>query len=322
MTDISVFIPFTPRRPEQALQWAGLVHWTDAARLWQGQTLLTETHQTTAALSGAGFRVPSGTGVSLMPLRHPYLAAVEARSAAIVTGHPFVAGFGPGSKALQRAVMGRPYRSALTASREYLTIVRGLLDGGTVDMHGEYFSCNVSLGPYPAPRIDVGLGVLRPGMARLAGEVADVAITWLTPANYVRDEIVPAVLAGAEAASRPRPRIVAVVPVAVDRDGRDPVEAAKAGSGAHLQGPHYLDMLRRSGAAVTGTDLDADARALVSSNAFLSGDVTKLRSLLDEYTAAGVDEVVLNTTGVVNTAGPTAALEDVTEILAETAHRA
>ncbi|WNO71813.1 LLM class flavin-dependent oxidoreductase [Streptomyces sp. AM8-1-1] len=73
----------------------------------------------------------------------------------------------------------------VTAAREYLGIVRGLLDGETVQAEGEYFSCHGGLSPSPAPPVELGLGVLRPGMARVAGAVAGCAITWLTPASYL-----------------------------------------------------------------------------------------------------------------------------------------
>ncbi|MET9340893.1 LLM class flavin-dependent oxidoreductase [Nonomuraea sp. NPDC003804] len=55
---------------------------------------------------------------------------------------------------------------------------------------------------------------LGPAMARVAGEPADVAITWLVPAAHLRDLIVPALREGAEAAGRPIPRLVSLVPVA------------------------------------------------------------------------------------------------------------
>jgi len=57
MTDYSVLLPCVPRRLEQALPFAGLVRWTGASRLWQGQAMVMEPHQTFTGLAGAGFRV-------------------------------------------------------------------------------------------------------------------------------------------------------------------------------------------------------------------------------------------------------------------------
>jgi alkanesulfonate monooxygenase SsuD/methylene tetrahydromethanopterin reductase-like flavin-dependent oxidoreductase (luciferase family) len=275
-----------------------------------------EPHQGFVAAAGAGFRVPTGLGVTLMPLRHPYEAALQARSLAMATGQPVTAGFGPGGRPLQRSLLGEPYRSPLTAAREYLSIVRGLLAGDAVDVRGEYFSCRAEMPRYPAPRVEIGLGVLRPGMARLAGEVADVAVTWLTPAHYLRDTVLPAMREGAGDKGRGTPRLTAIVPLALARPDREPAELALASNAAHLQGAHYIDMLRRSGTDVAGDDPAANAKALVDGGAFLSGDPDELVAKLGAFRDAGVDEVVLNLTGVCNLYGPQAALDETKRILA------
>ncbi|MFD9042834.1 LLM class flavin-dependent oxidoreductase [Streptomyces bottropensis] len=323
MTSYSVLLPFLPRRPEQILPYAGLVHWSNASRLWQGQSVMIEPHQGFVAAAGAGFRVPTGLGVTLMPLRHPYEAALQARSLAMATGQPVIAGFGPGGRPLQRSLLGEAYRSPLTAAREYLSIVRGLLAGESVDIRGEYFSCRAEMPRYPVPGVEIGLGVLRPGMARLAGEVADVAVTWLTPAHYLRDTVLPAMREGAAnapdgkgGAGRTPPRLTAIVPLALARPDREPAELALASNAAHLQGAHYIDMLRRSGTDVAGDDPAANAKALVDGGAFLSGDPDELVAKLRAFGAAGVDEVVLNLTGVCNLYGPQAALDETKRILA------
>lgn len=312
---ISVMLPFVPRRPEQALAFAGLVNWSSAERLWQGQGLLTEGHHIYSYLAGAGFRVPVGFGVSLMPFRHPYDAALQARSLALTTGQSVVAGFGPGAVMLQEACMGKPYSSQLGACREYVTIVRRLLDGEMVDFTGDHFELHGQLQLSPSPRVEVGLGVLRKGAAGVAGEVADVAITWLTPAAYVDEVLVPALTEGARRAGREeRPRLVAIVPVALAKEGRDPVEVALASNKAHLSLPHYQDMLRSSGMDIVG-DAAADARQLVDGHGFLHGDPDELAEQLAAYRKAGADEVVLNVTGVAAVNGPEVAVREVAAIL-------
>ncbi|MBU6532321.1 LLM class flavin-dependent oxidoreductase [Streptomyces mayonensis] len=316
MTAYSVLMPFLPRRPEQLLPYAALVEWTGAHRLWQGQAMLVEPFQGFAAAAGAGFRVPTGTGVTLMPLRHPYEAAHQVRSLAMTTGEPVVAGFGPGSREFQRSLLGTPYARPLTAAREYLTIVRGLLSGGTVDVDGEYFSCHATMVPAVAPRIDLGLGVLRPGMAELAGEVADAAVTWLTPPAYLRDTVRPAMEKGAGKAGRPTPRLTAIVPVALERPDRDPAELVLASNATHIQAPHYVDMLKKAGIDISGEELPAAAKRVLEGDAFVHGDIGTIVEKLAAYREAGVDEIVLNVTGVFNVHGPKAAMEDLKKILA------
>lgn len=317
MTRFSVFLPFMPNRPEQVLPYAAFVKHQNVSRLWQGQALVIEPHQLFTYLAGAGFRVPVGTGVTLTPLRHPMEAALHARSLAAITGLSVVAGFGPGATSLQEVLLGSPYGRPIQAAREYLTIVRGLLAGEAVAYQGDYFTHQGMLLPgLPAADVELALGVLRPQMARLAGEVADVAVTWLTPPHYLAEHIVPALQRGAEKAQRATPRLATVVPVALREPSRNPVELALASFRGHLQMPHYLDALQRAGVQVDPSDVEKSAQALVESGTFVFEDVAGLAESLDAYRAAGVDEVIVNVTGVSIRYGTKAALAELTKIFA------
>lgn len=310
MTKHSVLLPFTPSRPEHSLPFAAFVQHRDPHRLWQGQSFSIEPHQTFAYIAAAGFRIPVGTGVALMPLQNPLQAALQARSLAAVTGQPVTAGFGPSGTVTQAAVLGRPYEHPLTAAREYLTIVRGLLAAEHVDLDGSYFTMHASLPPVPGLSVELGLGVLRPRMAELAGELADVAVTWLTPPHYLAEQILPALRLGADAAGRTPPRVVAIVPVALGGADRDPVELFLGSAGAHVQAPHYRDMLRRAGILVDPSDPHQSAHALMEGSAYSYGDPPELLKLLDAYRAVGVDEIVVNMTGTCQRYGARAVLDD------------
>ncbi|GAA5154597.1 MULTISPECIES: LLM class flavin-dependent oxidoreductase [Amycolatopsis] len=298
MPQFSVHVPYLPARVEQIAPVAELVRRSSGARLWLGQSLTLEPHQLLAYCAGLGIRVPVGTSVTLMPLRHPYEAALQARSLALLTGHPLVAGYGPGPAAFQQALLGSRYRSPLTAVREYLMAVRGLLAGELVVLDGEYVTLGNSLPPMPHPPVSLGVGVLRPAMARLAGQLADVAITWLCPPGYLKDVLVPEIRRAAEEAGRPAPHVVSVAHLAERKPRRDPVALALSVCGAHLVSPHYVDMLNRAGVPVSADDPAAGARALVDGGVFLSGSVPELVEGLDAYRTAGVDEVVLNLSAV------------------------
>lgn len=308
----SVLLPFGPLRPEQVTPFAALAAWGGAARFWQGQGMGLDSHHLATWLAGAGVRVPCGFGVTLMPFRSPYGAALEARSVAMSTGQPVVACYGPGAVSLQEGLLGAPYRSQVGAAREYLTVVRALLDGEYVEHAGEHFRVDGALVPGRAPRIHLGLGVLRPRMAGTAGEVADVAVTWLTPAAYLRDTLVPA--AAAATRHRPEPlRWTVIVPFALDRAGRDVAPLVAAACGSHVQQPHYRDTLARAGVDVTADDA---LTRLVEAGVFLHGEAADIAAALRRYADAGVTEVVLNATGVAAVHGPRAALADLEELLA------
>lgn len=312
----SVLVPFGPVRPQQLLPFAALAQWSGSAALWQGQAAGTDPFQNFTYAATLGFPTPVGTAVSLMPFAHPFDAAMRTATMVAATGNPASVCFGPGSASLQRGLLGAAYRSPLGASREYLTIVRTLLETGEVSVQGDFYSCRMTMPHLPRPSVELGLGVLRERMAELAGEVADVAVTWLTPASYLRDVVRPALARGAARAGRPEPRLVAMVPVALATDGRDPLEVTLASSSGHMSLPHYRSMLEAAGIRV---DIEADplasAQAMIDGGAFLAGSRDDVEAGLAEYASAGVDEVVLNLSGVASLEGDRAALGDLEKLL-------
>ncbi|WP_353963541.1 LLM class flavin-dependent oxidoreductase [Streptomyces sp. NBC_00078] len=244
------------------------------------------------------------------------LSELRARSVAALTGQPYVAGYGAGAPVFQSALLGAPYASPRTAMREYLSVVRALLAGERVRVGGEYHRLHAGLVDLPHPEVEVGAGVLRPAMARTAGSVADVAITWMTPPGYVEKTLRPALEEGAESAGRDSTaRVVTVVHVAVAREDRDPGRLALLAASAHLGADHYTDMLRRAGVPADTADPVAGARLLVEHDVFVTGTPQRIAEALTEYHRAGVDEIVLNTAGVLFAEGQAAALADLEAVL-------
>lgn len=301
---LSVLYPLQPSDPRQVFPFGTLAGQFPGACLWTGQSLRIDAYALFAHLAGAGMRVPLGISVGLMPLRHPLEAAVQARSLAALTGRPVVAGFGVGTPRFVKALRGAPYEKPATAAAEYATAVRSALDGG-----------QGGLPPLTTAPVEVGLGVLRPRMARLAAAAADVVITWLTPHRYLREQIIPALDAGTPDGAA-RPRVVAIVPMALRAPGRDVARVAELGSARHLGAPHYADMLARAGAHYPAGDTAAGARAIVEAGAFLTGSAEDVVAALEGYRECGVDEVVLSTAGLIAQDGPAAALAELTEVLA------
>lgn len=316
--NVSVLFPAQPVDPRVVVPFADLARSVSpSVRTWLGHSMMVDSLDTFSFLAGAGHRQPFGTSVSLMASRHPFDAAVRARSVAIASGSPFVAGFGTSVPRFVAAMRGVAWESPLTAAREFLDVVRGLLGGGHVSVSGRYFQVAGALSPVPfdVPRVELGLGVLRPGMARLAGEVADVAITWMTPPGYIADTIVPALDEGAARAGRPRPRLVAVVHAALGRPGRHLPDTVFAGASAHLSAPHYCDMLRRAGIPVAADDPHAGAGLLLEHGVFASGSPRDIAETIASYRRSGVDEVVVNPAGVMFSEGPERAVDELAAIL-------
>ena len=291
-----------------------------AARLYLGQSLVVETHLALARLAGAGIRIPAGTSVTLTPLRHPVEAAVQARSLALMTGHDYVAGFGVSEPGTVAAMRGEPYASPRTAASDYVRAVRGLLDGRDVEIASEYTPTRLRLPPLDHPPVQVALGVLRPGMAETAGEVADAAITWLAPPAYIAEQIVPAIDRGAARAGRPRPRIVSVAHAGVTRPGDDVAAMLAAAASAHLATAHYTDMLRKAGIDARPGEPAATARALVAAGAYAHGSPEEIATSLAVYARAGVDEVVVNPLSMMIAGGVSATIARLRDVLDAARH--
>jgi F420-dependent oxidoreductase-like protein len=132
--------------------------------------------------------------------------------------------------------------------REYLSVLTPLLRGEAVDHRGETLTAVGSVGVPGAEPPPVLVAALGPAMLRLAGELTDGTITWMTGPRTLADHIVPSITRAAEDAGRPAPRVVAGLVVCVTDDeagvrGRIADQFALAG-----QVPEYRAVLDREGA--------------------------------------------------------------------------
>jgi alkanesulfonate monooxygenase SsuD/methylene tetrahydromethanopterin reductase-like flavin-dependent oxidoreductase (luciferase family) len=125
-----------------------------------------------------------GTSVIPFPGWSVPTLASESASLGVVTEGKFSLGIGLGaypSAGLIRQ-LGLPAVAPLTYTREYLTSLRGLLRGETVDLDGKGVQLRgVNLG-ITAPKVPVYLAAMGEQMLRLSGECADgVTPNWCSP---------------------------------------------------------------------------------------------------------------------------------------------
>ena len=124
----------------------------------------------------------TGIGVSPVALRTPIGFAMSAGTLSMMTGGRFILGVGSGGAHMgeYRRVWGLGETSALQLMRDYVTTIRSLVGGETVDYEGNSFKLHgASLGIKPPPRTPVYLAALGPEMLRLGGEVADgISLNW------------------------------------------------------------------------------------------------------------------------------------------------
>lgn len=204
---------------------------------------------TALAVAGRGTGIELGTAVMPTYPRHPAALAQQALTAAASLGGRLVLGIGPSHKIVIEDMFGYSFAQPVRHVREYLAVLRPLLDGQPADFAGETVRARVGL-TVPVPgRVPFLLAALGPQMLRLAGEQADGTVLWMTGPATVAGHVVPTITAAARAAGRPDPRVVCMLPVCVSDDPGGARDRAARVFGMYGQLPSYRAMLDREGAA-------------------------------------------------------------------------
>ena len=203
-------------------------------------------------LAVAGSQVPGielGTAVVPTYPRHPAALAQQALTVAAATGGRLALGVGTSHEIVIRDMFGYDFSKPAEHTREYLSILRPLLHGEPARVRGNQLSADITLstpGPTPVPLLLAALG---PRMLRVAAQLADGTVLWMTGPDTVRSYIVPTITAEAEALGRPSPRVVCILPICVTSDPDAARAAAARAFAIYGQLPSYRAMLDREGAA-------------------------------------------------------------------------
>jgi probable F420-dependent oxidoreductase len=131
-------------------------------------------------------RLKAGSGISVLPGRHPVLVAKQLASlAGLAPGRVLpVFGLQPAQPA-ERALFPVPDGQRAAVFDESLALLRLLLTTQTVSFHGEFFAVEgASIGQLPAKPLDIWLGGSAPGGLKRVGRLADGWLgSLLTPAE-------------------------------------------------------------------------------------------------------------------------------------------
>jgi probable F420-dependent oxidoreductase len=145
-----------------------------------------------------------GIAIANVFTRGPATLAISAAGIAEIAPGRFCLGVGAGSQPIVEAWNGGRFDRPARRVREMVQFLRSALAGERVVFRGETFAVDGFRLSRPLARpVPIHVAALRPGMLRLAGEVADgVVLNWLSA-----DDV---------------PRSVAEVRAAAVRSGRDP----------------------------------------------------------------------------------------------------
>lgn len=231
-----------------------------------------------AAAAAATSRIELGVGVIPTYPRHPVALAQSAATVQQLSGGRLTLGVGVSHRPLIEDMHGLDYSSQLGHLREYLTVLDGLLDGGSCSFAGEHYRVEASISVPGTSPVPVVVGALSPAMSRLGGELADGVTTWLAGPRSLEQVVVPAAAEGAEAAGRFAPRVIAGMPVALDSDRERAREAAARAFSRYGTLVNYQRLFQREG--VDGPD-----------DLVIFGDEDEVRSGLLALFESGATEV-------------------------------
>jgi F420-dependent oxidoreductase-like protein len=202
---------------------------------------------TFAAAAAVTDRILMGTSIIPTYPRHPIVTVAQTQVVAQMAPGRFRLGLGPSHKVSIEPMYGIEHNAPLTNLREYIQVVKALLWEGQVDYDGSRYHGHGALPGAPAPDVPVMASALRRRSFRLCGEVADGAISWVCPGQYLRDVALPEMQRGAERAGRSVPPLVAHAPVCVHENAEEVREAAKAQLSNYPRSPFYQEMFAASG---------------------------------------------------------------------------
>ena len=166
-------------------------HVLEAERLgfdavWAGEAWGTDAVSPVAWVLARTTRIKAGTGIMQMPARTPALAAMTAMTLQALSGNRFLCGIGPSGPQVIEGWHGVPFGKPLTRTREYIAIIRQILERkAPLEHHGEHYDIPYN-GPgasglgkplrsiiHGDPSLRIYTASVSPASLKMAGEVAD-----------------------------------------------------------------------------------------------------------------------------------------------------
>ena len=232
-------------------------------------------------------RITFGTSIVPTYPRHPITMAQGAMTVDQLAPGRLKLGVGPSHRPAIEGTWGLPFDKPLSHLREYVTILKALLNEGEVDFDGEQISAHARIAEPTAVRVMIS--ALRTGSFRLSGELTEGGISWMCPLPYIRDVATPAQREGAEAAGRPKPAMIVHTPIVVSEDREAVRAAARRQFGFYQRLPFYSRMLQAAGyeEAAGGEFTDRMADGLI-----ISGSANEVGDRVRAIGEYGVDEML------------------------------
>lgn len=223
---------------------------------------------TAAAVIGAATeRIEIGTAVVPIQMRHPVALAQQAISVQAVCDGRLRLGIGVSHHWIVDEMFGMPYERLAGTLLDQLDVLEPALVGtGPIDVENDSYRVHMSLDVTDVGTTPVLLAALGPRMLQIAGERSDGTILWMADERTIETHVAPRIRAAAESAGRPRPRIVAGIPMCVcDASDVDrAIERANRLLSEAEVSPNYQRLLEHGEARAVGDLLAAGTEEMVA----------------------------------------------------------
>ena len=231
-------------------------------------------------------RLKVGTGVAVLPGRHPVLVAKQLATLAGLAPGRVLPAFGlQPARVDERPMFPVPPGRRGAVFDESLELLRMLLRQETVSFTGQYFTVEgASVGPLPARPIDIWTGGSAPGALRRTGRLADGWLgSFLTPAE-----------AGA---------------------AREAIQSAAADAGREIEEDHFGISLAVAPGEIPAALVESVQRRRPGSDpaALVATGWAEARRMIEEYVDAGLSKFVVRPASVSSPSSAGGGLEEFLE---------
>lgn len=229
-------------------------------------------------------------GTSIVPafIQHPVKLATQVRAIEEIAPGRLRLGVGT-SHGPNMGTLGIPIDHALDRLREFVQVLRPLLHDGKVDFDGTYYQIALESGVSLSTPVMVS--ALRENAYRQAGAVSDGAISWVSPLDYLVDQMKPAMAEGAKEAGRDIPPLIAHVTVAVGVSKDEARARGRLQLAYYPTLPFYRAMFADSGFPLAEGDIEWPLELL--DHLVISGDDDEIAAGLRRWLDRGVDELLV-----------------------------
>ena len=275
--------PNSPNIVDDVVSQAKRAHALGVRQVWLAQQF---DHDAIALAGLVGAAVPGlGVGTSVVPInpRHPLIVASLAQTAQAAAHGNFSLGLGLGAHEPERVAFGTLWPNTIGRLREHLTVLRSIFDTGAVEFAGAEITANPGwpvrvAGGTPVP---VYVAAMGPKALRVTGELADGTLPYLAGPRTIAEFIEPTIAKAAADAGRPKPEIIAAVPVLVIDDAEAARDFAAEQLSLYETIPSYQKVIAREGVAS-------------AANLAAIGPAESVARQLRGYLDAGATDVVLS----------------------------